>query len=48
MGKLTLTSSSVTGGDGWYANIKDGWYVDVVPFFLGEGVGAIKTIRNSE
>jgi hypothetical protein len=43
-----LTGSSVAGSDGWSSNIKDGGYVDVVPFFLGEGVNAKKTIRTTE
>lgn len=42
---LTLTSGSVTGGDGWDTGVKDGGNVDIVPFFLGKGVNAIKIIR---
>ena len=38
---LTLTSSSVAGGDGGGANVENSGDVDVVPFLLGEGVSAI-------
>jgi hypothetical protein len=43
-----LTGGSVAGSDGWSSDIKDGGYVDVVPFFLCEGVSAKKTIRTTE
>jgi hypothetical protein len=37
--ELTLTSSSVARSDGWVSHIENGGHMDVVPFFLGEGVG---------
>ena len=40
MAILTLTSGSVARGDGGSADIEDGGNVDVVPFFLLEGVHA--------
>jgi hypothetical protein len=43
-----LTGGSVARSDGWGSNIEDGGYVDVVPFFLGEGVNAKITIRTTE
>jgi hypothetical protein len=33
---LTLTSSSVAGGDGRGSHVENSGHVDVVPFLLGE------------
>lgn len=41
-----MTGGSVTGGDGGDTGVKHGGNVDVVPFFLGKGVNAIKIIRD--
>lgn len=45
--KLTLTGGSVAWSDGGDASVEDGGNMDVVPFFLGKGVNAIKIIRLS-
>lgn len=41
-----MTSSSVARSDGWDTVVEDGGNVDIVPFFLGKGVDAIKIIRH--
>ena len=38
---LTLTGSSVAGGNSGGANVENSGDVDVVPLFLSEGVSAI-------
>jgi hypothetical protein len=40
-GELTLSSGSVARGESWVTDIEYSGYVDVVPFFLGKGMGTI-------
>jgi hypothetical protein len=40
-----LTCGSVAWSDGGNAGVEHGGNMDIVPFFLGEGVDAIKNVR---
>jgi hypothetical protein len=44
---LTLTSGSVARSDGWGSHIEHSWDVNIVPFLLGERMGARNQSKTS-
>ncbi len=47
MGSLTLTGSSVAGGNSGGSGVENGGHVDIVPFFLGERMSTIQNTHIS-